>query len=53
MASYLSDSENAADIIPGENRRDKDRYLQGAVFDLEQTETIRESLALGRQLIDT
>ncbi|MBX4609828.1 N-acetylmuramoyl-L-alanine amidase [Klebsiella variicola] len=52
MASYLSDSENAADIIPGENSRAKDRYLQEAVFDPEQTETIRESLALGRQLID-
>ncbi|HAV1788650.1 TPA: N-acetylmuramoyl-L-alanine amidase AmiA [Enterobacter hormaechei subsp. xiangfangensis] len=52
MARYLSESENAADIVPGENTRAKDRYLQEAVFDLEQTETIRESLALGRQLID-
>jgi N-acetylmuramoyl-L-alanine amidase len=52
MAGYLSESENAADIVPGENTRAKDRYLQEAVFDPEQTETIRESLALGRQLID-
>ncbi|ENY3730649.1 hypothetical protein A3N51_05735 [Enterobacter kobei] len=52
MAGYLSESENAADIVPGENSRAKDRYLQEAVFDPEQTETIRESLALGRQLID-
>lgn len=52
MAGYLSESENAADIVPGENPRAKDRYLQEAVFDPEQTETIRESLALGRQLID-
>ena len=52
MASYLSESENAADIVPGENSRAKDRDLQEAVFDPEQTETIRESLALGRQLID-
>ena len=51
MAGYLSESEIAADIVPGENTRAKDRYLQ-AVFDPEQTETIRESLALGRQLID-
>lgn len=52
MASYPSESENAADIVPGENTRAKDRYLQEAVFDPEQTETIRESLALGRQLIN-
>ncbi len=37
MARYLSDSENAADIIPGENRRDKDRYLQEAIFHSQQT----------------
>ncbi|HCR0932731.1 N-acetylmuramoyl-L-alanine amidase [Enterobacter hormaechei] len=51
MARYLSDSENAADIVPGENTRAGDRYLQQVIFDLEQTETIRESLALGAQLI--
>ncbi|HHP1360768.1 N-acetylmuramoyl-L-alanine amidase [Klebsiella variicola] len=37
MARYLSDSENAADIIPGENSRDKDRYVQGTLFHSEQT----------------
>lgn len=52
MAGYLSESENAADMVPGENSRAKGRYLQEVSFDPEQTETIRESLALGKQLID-
>ncbi|MHA1066449.1 N-acetylmuramoyl-L-alanine amidase [Enterobacter ludwigii] len=51
MARYLSDSENAADIAAGEKSSAGDRYLQEVIFDLEQTETIRESLALGSQLI--
>lgn len=51
MARYLSDSENAADIVPGENPRAKDRSVQEVIFDPEQTETFRESLALGRQII--
>ncbi|MRG34173.1 hypothetical protein GIJ69_22155 [Enterobacter cancerogenus] len=51
MARYLSDSENAADIAPGENTRAKDRYQQEVIVDPEQTEIIRESLALGRQII--
>jgi len=51
MARYMADSENAADIVPGEKTRARDRYLQEVIFDLEQTETIRESLALGGHLI--
>lgn len=51
MARYMADSENAADIVPGEKTRAGDRYLQEVIFDLEQTETIRESLALGGHLI--
>ena len=51
MARYLSDSENAADIAAGDKSSAGDRYLQEVIFDLEQTETIRESLALGSQLI--
>ncbi|OUC37026.1 N-acetylmuramoyl-L-alanine amidase AmiA [Enterobacter sp. J49] len=51
MARYLSDSENAADIAAGEKSSAGDRYLQEVIFDLEQTETIRESLALGSELI--
>jgi len=51
MARYLSESENAADIAAGEMFSVGDRYLQEVIFDQEQTETIRESLALGSQLI--
>lgn len=51
MAKYMSDSENAADIAAGEKTSAGDLYLQKVIFDLEQTETIRESLALGSQLI--
>lgn len=51
MAKYLSNSENAADDLAGPNVIKKDRYLQKILFDLEQTETIKESLALGSHLI--
>lgn len=51
MARYMADSENAADIASGEKPHQGDRYLQEVIFDLTQTETIRESLALGSHLI--
>ncbi|WP_193138603.1 N-acetylmuramoyl-L-alanine amidase AmiA [Klebsiella aerogenes] len=52
MAKYFSDSENAADDIAGKKTADKDNYLKKIIFDLEQTETIKESLSLGSHLVN-
>ncbi|HCB0926909.1 TPA: N-acetylmuramoyl-L-alanine amidase AmiA [Klebsiella variicola subsp. variicola] len=51
MAKYLSKSENAADDVAGKNVIHKDRYLDKIIFDLEQTETIKESLLLGSHIV--
>lgn len=51
MAKYLSNSENAADDLASPAVIKKDHYLQEILFDLEQTETVKESLLLGSHII--
>jgi len=51
MAKYLSDKENAADDVAGKKVKDKDHYLQQVLFDLVQTDTIKNSLTLGSHII--
>lgn len=51
MARYLSKSENAADDVAGRSVIHKDKYLDKIIFDLEQTETIKESLLLGSHIV--
>lgn len=51
MAKYLAKSENAADEVAGNRAMHKDKYLDRIIFDLEQTETIKESLLLGSHIV--
>jgi len=51
MAKSLSDRENAADDLAGKKARDKDHYLQQVLFDLVQTDTIKNSLTLGSHIL--
>lgn len=51
MAKYLSERENAADDVAGKKVRDKDHLLQQVLFDLVQTDTIKNSLTLGSHII--
>ncbi|WP_312585383.1 N-acetylmuramoyl-L-alanine amidase AmiA [Atlantibacter sp.] len=51
MAKYLSDRENAADDVAGSNVKHKDQYLQQVLFDLVQTDTIKNSLTLGSHIL--
>lgn len=51
MAKYLSDKENAVDELAGKKARDKDHLLQQVLFDLVQTDTIKNSLTLGSHII--
>ncbi len=46
MARYLSKRENDADKVGGANVEQQDQYLQQILFDLVQTDTIRNSLTL-------
>ncbi len=52
MAGYLSQKENAADDVAGGKYREQDNYLQQVLFDLVQTDTIKNSLTLGRHLLN-
>ncbi|MEA9389034.1 N-acetylmuramoyl-L-alanine amidase AmiA [Acerihabitans sp. TG2] len=52
MARYLSQKENAADDVAGGKYREQDNYLQQVLFDLVQTDTIKNSLTLGRHLLN-
>lgn len=52
MAKYLSDKENAVDELAGKKARDKDHLLQQVLFDLVQTDTIKNSLTLGKHVLD-
>lgn len=52
MARYLSKRENAADAIGGVKVAQKDHYLQQVLFDLVQTDTIKNSLTLGKHVIN-
>ncbi|GAA3904683.1 N-acetylmuramoyl-L-alanine amidase AmiA [Gibbsiella dentisursi] len=51
MARYLSNRENAADEIAGGKYKEQDNYLQQALFDLVQTDTINNSLTLGHHVL--
>ncbi|OAT30655.1 N-acetylmuramoyl-L-alanine amidase [Buttiauxella brennerae ATCC 51605] len=51
MAKYLSDKENAADDVAGSKVKHKDQYLQQVLFDLVQTDTIKNSLTLGSHIL--
>lgn len=51
MARYLSNRENAADDVAGGKYKDQDNYLQQVLFDLVQTDTINNSLTLGRHVL--
>ncbi|WON75773.1 N-acetylmuramoyl-L-alanine amidase AmiA [Serratia sp. UGAL515B_01] len=51
MARYLSKRENAADQIAGSKYKHQDNYLQQVLFDLVQTDTINNSLTLGRHVL--
>jgi len=52
MARYLSKRENDADKVGGANVEQQDQYLQQILFDLVQTDTIRNSLTLGKHVLD-
>lgn len=52
MARYLSDRENSADKVAGIKVEEKDHYLQQILFDLVQTNTIKNSLTLGKHVIE-
>ncbi len=51
MARYLSQRENADDEVGGVKAAQKDQYLQQVLFDLVQTDTIKNSLTLGRHVL--
>lgn len=51
MAKYLSDKENAADDVAGSRVKKRDQYLQQVLFDLVQTDTIKNSLTLGSHIL--
>lgn len=51
MARYLSKRENAADDVGGVKVAQKDHYLQQVLFDLVQTDTIKNSLTLGKHVL--
>ncbi|EKS7791988.1 N-acetylmuramoyl-L-alanine amidase AmiA [Edwardsiella piscicida] len=52
MARYLSQRENDADKVAGGRYASEDNnYLQQVLFDLVQTDTIKNSLILGRHLL--
>ena len=51
MAKYLSERENAADEKAGKKAQDKDHLLQQVLFDLVQTDTIKNSLTLGSHIL--
>lgn len=51
MAKYMSDKENAVDELAGKKAKDKDHLLQQVLFDLVQTDTIKNSLTLGSHVL--
>ncbi|MFR0656319.1 N-acetylmuramoyl-L-alanine amidase AmiA [Pantoea sp. SIMBA_079] len=52
MARYLSQRENDADKAGDAAVQQKDHYLNEILFDLVQTDTIRNSLTLGKHVLD-
>lgn len=51
MARYLSEKENAADKVGGVKVQSDNPYLQQVLFDLVQTDTIKNSLTLGSHIL--
>ena len=51
MAKYPSERENRADEVAGKKATDKDHLLQQVLFDLVQTDTIKNSLTLGSHIL--
>lgn len=51
MARYLSEKENAADKVGGIKTQSDNPYLQQVLFDLVQTDTIKNSLTLGSHIL--
>lgn len=52
MAKYLAERENAADDVAGSKVKAQDEhYLQQVLFDLVQTNTIKNSLTLGANIL--
>lgn len=51
MARYLSEKENAADQVGGVKTQSDNPLLQQVLFDLVQTDTIKNSLTLGSHLL--
>ena len=51
MARYLSEKENAADKVGGIKVQSDNPYLQQVLFDLVQTDTIKNSLTLGSHIL--
>ncbi|TCV98317.1 N-acetylmuramoyl-L-alanine amidase AmiA [Biostraticola tofi] len=52
MARYLSQKENAVDRLGGIKTPTTDDYLKTALFDLVQTDTINNSLILGKHILN-
>jgi len=53
MARYMSKKENDADLVAGAKYAQEDNnYLQQIMFDLVQTDTIKNSLTLGHHVLD-
>jgi N-acetylmuramoyl-L-alanine amidase len=53
MARYMSKKENDADLVAGAKYAKEDNnYLQQVLFDLVQTDTIKNSLTLGHHVLD-
>lgn len=51
MARYLSEKENAADKVGGIKTQSDNLLLQQVLFDLVQTDTIKNSLTLGSHIL--
>lgn len=51
MARFIADKENASDLIGGVSLNDKDDVLAKVLLDLSHTQTIRDSLSLGDDLL--
>ncbi len=53
MARYMSQKENDADLVAGAKYKEADNnYLQQVLFDLVQTDTIKNRLTLGPHVLD-
>lgn len=51
MGKYLAERENAVDKLAGNATKNQDHLLQQVLFDLVQTDTIKNSLTLGSHIL--